>query len=889
MPNEKKRDVRFKDLFRGVEFHEDDVAVDIKVPDSFYFNLTDYFMERSYLNDIVNKDFVIPAKQHSDEISWLRITQLPVNPDNSDSYDLLSRWQGVLSALHAWNYRLIFLLLRKDGKTNLYLGTSTIMNELGGVVSASKAAEQVREAASGSMPGIGLEAVSTTSDIMLSLSSMTHVGAVTGIPSFREEDKIKVLQTLDPLAFGLKTADGEDRNYAMLVIADPIPDKEVADLIRRHRELSSQIHTDVKTAISTGKTSSDQGKVGLGVYGGQSIGKTIGGALGGMLGGLLGVPDVGIKVGSVIGALGGGIAASKEKKINLGASSSVNKDYLDKFAEYAEQLIDKHITRLNEGRNLGFWNTGVYLLGGYEDIRTTAGMLRSIYSGKETYLEPIRIHCFPENLTIGSIVKGFNLLPLIDKDYVQSVGRKEFEVEGDAWHILGKPYQYVSTPMNTSELSLATSLPRRDVPGLRFVKTAVRFASNPAEQNGDVIDFGNVVDMGVRQATKYRLDPNILVRHAFITGVTGCGKSTTCKYLLNSILKRDIPFLVIEPAKDDYVRWAIETNKTLPPEKQIKIYMPGAESRFPEAEPFRLNLFQPAVPKGMPENLLMHSENLSMLLNACLPSEEVVPILIDETVNYTLMKFAEGYDTELFGPWKNAYPKVDNLIDSAKKVIDNKTYEARTKENFKEVLLTRFEYLMRGTRGKILNVGRSVDFDELFAHPTVINISCLAGSKEKALIMSLLLLALYEYRSAKYQGDAEYRAQAQENRLMHLTLIEEAHNVLSAPPSGISAGDPRVASAELFSNILSEIRGYGEGIAVVDQTPVKMIPDVIKNTNLKICHRLVSADDCAMMSSGLALREEQKTLIPSLEIGNAIVCGDMDDAAAWIRIPAPKK
>ena len=317
--------------------------------------------------------------------------------------------------------------------------------------------------------------------------------------------------------------------------------------------------------------------------------------------------------------------------------------------------------------------------------------------------------------------------------------------------------------------------------------------------------------------------------------------------------------------------------------------MPGAEKRFPQADPFRLNLFQSAAPAGMTENLLTHSENLSMLLNSCLPSEDVIPILIDETVNKVVMEFAEGSDVEDYGPYRGVYPNVDNLVKCAVDVLNAKHYEAKVKENMKEVLLTRFNYLKRGTRGKILNAHRSVDFDNFFAHPTVINISCLAGAKEKALIMSLLLLALYEYRSAKYQGDDRYRAEAQKNRLMHFTLIEEAHNVLSAPPSGASRSDSRIASAELFSNILSEIRGYGEGIAVVDQTPVKMIPDVIKNTNLKICHRLVSADDCAVMASGLALREEQKTLIPSLGIGNAIVCGDMDDAATWIKIPAPKE
>jgi hypothetical protein len=38
------------------------------------------------------------------------------------------------------------------------------------------------------------------------------------------------------------------------------------------------------------------------------------------------------------------------------------------------------------------------------------------------------------------------------------------------------------------------------------------------------------------------------------------------------------------------------------------------------------------------------------------------------------------------------------------------------------------------------------------------------------------------------------------------------------------------------------------------------------------------------MAAGLALREDQQKIIPALEVGNAIICGDMDDAAAWVKL-----
>lgn len=80
-------------------------------------------MERSYLNDTQERSFAAAPGTHG-AVSWLRITHLPVNPGNDETYELLERWQGVLSTLHAWDYRLLFLLLRHRGETRLYLGTA---------------------------------------------------------------------------------------------------------------------------------------------------------------------------------------------------------------------------------------------------------------------------------------------------------------------------------------------------------------------------------------------------------------------------------------------------------------------------------------------------------------------------------------------------------------------------------------------------------------------------------------------------------------------------------------------------------------------------------------------------------------------------------------------
>jgi len=167
-------------------------------------------------------------------------------------------------------------------------------------------------------------------------------------------------------------------------------------------------------------------------------------------------------------------------------------------------------------------------------------------------------------------------------------------------------------------LPVSDAYPLRDVPGLRFVKTAVRFANNPAEVGKNKITIGRIVDTGIEQGTTYDIDVNSLVRHSLVAGSTGSGKSTTCKCILSEILlpssdiQRNIPVMIVEPAKDDYVRWALEMNRILPPKKQFKIYMPGVrEFDGCRIEPLEINPFEPAHAPGAMVDILQHTETFS--------------------------------------------------------------------------------------------------------------------------------------------------------------------------------------------------------------------------------------------------------------------------------------
>lgn len=864
--------------------------------DNWIQTLMEDQLARGYLNRMEPaENWNMPESEFSQRFGWQKFIRLPIRPDESDDGQLMECWQSVLSALHTLDTKIAFVLLRARGKTNVYVGACARNGK------TDYAAKVLKQSLTIHMPGAELEEPDgwETPEFLLSKLSEAS-GVVTGIPSLRGANAFR-LQTLSKLSRGI-SVQGNEKDYALVVIADPAQDEEITRLQETLLNLKSEIHyltsynesVSLSDSFTKGKSSGHHLNAGAG-----------GGMVEGAEGAMISLPTVGGLVRSavaiasqvagaasptanVIRLLGGVIGGyskswNSQESRTQSTSTSISREKRDYAAQYAESMIDRHVSRLEGGRSLGFWQTGVYVLSDErETVDSVLALIRSVYSGSESHTEPIRVFNTTDQPLVGQYIRDFRLLPL-------PVSENDFrEKAEETWHVFGRMHESFTTAMTTKELSIATSLPRRDVPGLRFVKNAVHFAANPHKNTESAVTLGNIVDMGAIQQTPYTIDIHSLVRHALISGGTGSGKSTTCKRILTEALKKDIPVLIIEPAKDDYVRWALKMNETLPEEKKFRVFMPGAaEIEGMPVLSLHINPFEPAAWQDSCISLMQRCENFATLLNACLPSEDVIPILIDEAVHYCMrVKSANaGIDIDEFeNPQMEKYPTMVSLKCAGNTVISKKTYATQTKDSFEEILRTRFTYLARGLRGSVLNCDKSVSYDDLFSRPTVINLSKFSGTRDKSLIMSLLLLSLYEYRISRYNNDKAYREEAGKNRLMHLMLIEEAHNVLMKPSPMAHGNSPEQAAADLFTNMLSEIRSYGQGVMIADQVPTRLIDDAIKNTNYKIAHRMTAPDDCAVMASAMSLRTEQAAILTSLEIGQAVICGDMDDAAAWVKV-----
>lgn len=867
----------------------------MELPPEFFPMLLGDQLGRDFFNRIGTSGWNLPPCTRQSNFNWLRIDQLPIPPSKSEKYDLLEKWQSVLSALHTMKSDFALVLIRRRGRTQVFLGTCR-EGEPG-----DAAVHRLSLAARVHMQGISFEAVPNRSVLRRKLEELPYTGIVTGIPSprYQNEERINLLQTLDKLSYGVRDVNGLESDYALVVIARPSNDGQIASLTNTLLKLRGEIHGNVSVNVS--KSVNETTQFDVRVEAGQIMSALC--AAAGSFVGTMAAPGIGTMIGSVAGkkvgnnlekifaGLSFGISHSKQ------TSSSVSREERNDIAKYCEELVTKHIERMKRGRSLGFWNTGVYVLGESTDaVEAVLGMLRSVYAGQDSYLEPIRAFNTGRNPQVLGYVENMQLLPLPgDFDARREMGEL-YGLEG-GWHILGPMYESFSTPLTTQELSITTSLPRQDVPGLRFVSNAVKMAANPPllPPNCRKIPLGKIIDLGVPTGMEYSLNADSLVRHVLNDGLTGYGKSTTTHRILDGIGQYGIPWLVIEPVKTDYVEWAIQHNRSCAPEDRIFIYMPGYDHFFGQPlEHMCFNPFQPCAPEGVPLNIQGHLDALASLLTASVSMGEVLPLLMKEALQ-DLLNDSLGVD--LNGSWianKNqanpaeiqGYPKFSQLLDAVRNLMRARGYAAENHQNLTAAMETRIKSLLIGWKREFFDAARSTCGEELFGRKVIINLIGIESDEDKAFFMSLILRALTEYRSASYYYKPEYYEALQHgDRLMHFTVVEEAHRLIAMPKAAYAGeANPQAVTAGMFGNMLREVRKWGEGLMIVDQQPSNLIPDAIKNTNLKIVHRMPAEDDRRAVGECMGLNKEQTELIAALGIGEVILSSESDTAALWVKV-----
>ena len=247
-------------------------------------------------------------------------------------------------------------------------------------------------------------------------------------------------------------------------------------------------------------------------------------------------------------------------------------------------------------------------------------------------------------------------------------------------HPLGKVFNGLTTPLNNQELALLVNLPRHEVPGVSVMPTAT-FSLNPPVVKDKAITLGCLLEGGEPTHLTYEISCKNLAKHCLVTGLTESGKSTTCKKILKELNQQQIPFLVIEPAQEEYVEWAMNWNQPLPSDspERIAIYIPGIQTwrGYKLENQLTLNPFDIVwLTKNTTPHILSHIDRLKFILSAAFPIHEALPLLLEEAL-FNVYSHSQNWLADQLPPFTTSYPTLTEFINQIQAIAQEKGYEQR--------------------------------------------------------------------------------------------------------------------------------------------------------------------------------------------------------------------
>lgn len=349
-----------------------------------------------------------------------------------------------------------------------------------------------------------------------------------------------------------------------------------------------------------------------------------------------------------------------------------------------------------------------------------------------------------------------------------------------------------------------------------------------------------------------------LPRHAFFTGMPGSGKTNTMLHIVSELLKKDIPFLALEPAKKEYRALLAKAGN-----EHIHLFSPHLMSRFP----LQVNPMQ--FPKGMMLNehitALMEVFRGTFLLEG--PTQKFLDTAIQKSY-FDLGWSLEDINTDDLGL---EFPTLQNVYNNLENEINQSTYDAEFKGNVQGFLQNRLGGLMQRDAGELFNTCNSTLEPGDWLHESAIVELEVLGEQEKNFFVLLVTHYIFESLRANPSGGRDDMNQLLPVR--HVIFIEEAHNIIasSSQQDNSDSVNPKVSSTAYIVKMLAEVRALREAIVIADQLPTALTSEVTKNTGLKLVHRLTSQDDRELIGTAVSATPVQLERMASFTTGKALI------------------
>ena len=827
----------------------------------------DRFINKNYLINI-SKQNVISLSENEKSNNAIRLFQI-IKLVYDKKENINDKLISVYSALQNVDSSALLIIDGKGNEVTFYIGVRSMEN-------AATASKILEKSFLGNFSGSTLRSMknSEITEVMESIvnseyiNTQRNVSCVTVIPSMRDEDKDKFVQGIEKF---IDTMQGD--KYTVIFIARPVSKDELETKKRGFEELYSSLSPFIKTSLAYGENFSKAVTSGMFENFSHSVNNSISNTTGrnssnnvsnthGRNEGFnMGGGGFGINSGTTNSTTNGyssgtswsksvtegtadtsGLGTNTSDTDTKGNSRTLTVEHQNKSVSVLLEKVDEQLERIKACEAFGVWECSAYFVA--DDIQTSvvaANSYKALMLGDDTDVENSFVNVWgiktPEQTEKVLEYMKYGMHPLI-------------EISPE----MGYEAQYV-TPGNFisgKELPLLMGLPHKSVTGLT-VSSIAEFGRNVFVQNEKSekinIQLGKIYHMGNTEENDVKLDLDSFTSHCFITGSTGSGKSNTTYCLLERFMQNNIPFLVIEPAKGEY-------KEAFGAVDGINIFSTNPTiGQMLKLNPFRFD-------KKI--HILEHLDRLIEIFNACWEMYAAMPAILKDAVEQIYVK--KGWDllnSVYMKPGEPTFPTFNDLMRILPKVIDSSEYSSDTKGDYIGALVTRVTSLTNGISGQIFCDSYDIPDEVMFDTNTIVDLSRVGSSETKSLIMGILVLKISEYRMANVN-------QAN-SRLHHITVLEEAHNLLKRTTPGQAGSNVVGKSVEMICNSIAEMRTYGEGFVIVDQSPTAVDIAAIKNTNTKILMRLPEKGDCEAVGNSVGLDEEQTKELAKLETGIAVV------------------
>lgn len=522
--------------------------------------------------------------------------------------------------------------------------------------------------------------------------------------------------------------------------------------------------------------------------------------------------------------------------------STVRTQQIEVCNKAVEELltrIDEQIKRTKESEDYGCYSCAAYFLSSRPSkALLAANTYRSLMIGEGSSVESGAANLWQDRASVTAMREYL-------KRFTHPVfARQLWENEADSL------FYTAGTLVSGRELPMHLGLPTRSVHGLPIIEHAEfgRNVPDEAMPDEDKMNLGKIYHMGKEEAAGLLLNRQAMASHTFITGSTGTGKSNAVYHLLDEITKNgQTTFLVVEPAKGEYKN--VFGNCT-----DAQVF--GTNPR--ETPLLRMNPF------AFPENIhiLEHIDRLVEIFNACWPMYAAMPAVLKDAIERSYQKV--GWDLRNSESEKGIFPTFFDLLDILPGVIEESHYSKDTQSDYVGALCTRVKSLTNGIYGSVLCAEDALSDAEMFDQNVIVDLSRVDSMETKSLLMGILVMKLQEYRMC---------SSGMNSRLRHVTVLEEAHNLLrkTSAEQSQEGANLQGKSVEMLANAIAEMRTYGEGFIIADQAPGLLDMSVIRNTNTKIILRLPDEEDRKLVGKSAALKEAQIDELSKLPLGVAAV------------------